>query len=193
MNCISTHLQYCKVQWYSSPTCAHFQVFKMPRKKKVLFHFNWFFVGFFFVSTAAQLRSFSICAYRIGSFTPTPSWGSPPTPTASGMHFPVSLVHLLDGGARGGSPRRRSSAPRESSRHPPGHPSCALVQLGDDGVANLLQLLLLVLKLLLLSRLQEKQRAQRCMDTAQGGSRTAWITHSNNPGCFSHTTKPQLH
>lgn len=106
------------------------------------------------------------CAYRIGSFTPTPSWGSPPTLTASGMHFQGSLVHLLDGGARGGSAGGRSSTPRESSRHPPGHPSCTLVQLGDDGVANLLQLLLLVLKLLLLGRLQEKENKSSAASAA---------------------------
>lgn len=122
------------------------------------------FVSFFFFNSSSVME-FLIwqnkprCAYRIGSFTPTPSRGSPPTLTASGMHLPLSLVHLLDGWARGGSPRRRSSTPRESSRHPTGHPSCALVQLGDDGVANLLQLLLLVLKLLLLSRLQEKNNS----------------------------------
>lgn len=135
------------------------------------------------------------CAYRFGSFTPTPTRGSPPTLTASGMHFPVSLVHLLDGRARGGSPGWRSSTPRESSGHPTGHPSCALVQLGDDGVANLLQLLLLVLKLLLLGRLQEERRVQVLLlalaDTPQQRTSTTPIMHSKHLGWFS-PTKPDL-
>lgn len=75
------------------------------------------------------------------------------------MHLPVALVHLLNGWSRGSSTRWRSSTTRESARHPTRHPSGALVQLGDDGVAHLLQLLLLVLKLLLLGRL-ERTKAQ---------------------------------
>lgn len=117
-----------------------------------------------FIFTAAQLWSFNLaniprCAYRFGSFNLTPTLGALQHLTASGMHFPVSLVHLFDGWSRGSSTRWRSSTSGESTRHPTRHPSCALVQLSDDGVAHLLQLLLLVLKLLLLSRL-EKTRAQ---------------------------------
>lgn len=97
------------------------------------------------------------CDYRFGSFKLTPNLGIPPILTASGMQLPASLVYLLNSWSRRSSTRWRSSTTRESTRHPTRHSSCALVQLGDDGVADLLQLFLLVLELFLLSSLKNKK------------------------------------
>merc|ERR1719499_555209 len=63
------------------------------------------------------------------------------------------LVDLLDGGAGAPGSASRSSAAAGSSWHTAGHPSGVLVQLGDDGVADPLYLLLLVLELVNLGEL----------------------------------------
>lgn len=63
-----------------------------------------------------------------------------------------SLVDLLDGGAGG----RSSSRSTTSSGEATWHPACILVQLGHDGITDLLQLLLLMLKLILFCRLRKE-------------------------------------
>lgn len=67
------------------------------------------------------------------------------------------LVDLLDGWAGGSTTWSRAGsweATRHTIRHSTWHASSTLVQLCDDGVAYLLQLLLLVLKLVSLSSLK---------------------------------------
>ena len=72
-----------------------------------------------------------------------------------------SLIDLLDGWSGGSTTRGSTSSSREASRHSlrhsSRHASSTLVQLGDDGVTNLLQLLLLMLILILLSSLRQGQ------------------------------------
>lgn len=65
-----------------------------------------------------------------------------------------ALIHLLNGWSRRCSSRGGCSTTREATRHASGHPTCTLVQLGYDGIANFFQLLLLVLKFFLLSSLK---------------------------------------
>lgn len=71
------------------------------------------------------------------------------------MHICSScgLVDLLDGGAGGSSSSRSSTTPGEAAGHAPWNPTCTLVQLGHDGVAQLLQLFLLMFKLIFFCRL----------------------------------------
>ena len=67
------------------------------------------------------------------------------------------LVDLLDGWSGGSTATRCSTSSREAARHATGHsswhPAGTLVELGDDGVAHLLQLLLLMLVLVPFSSL----------------------------------------
>ena len=70
------------------------------------------------------------------------------------------LVDLLNGWSGGSTATRCSTSSREAARHATGHsswhPAGTLVELGDDGVAHLLQLFLVMFVLFLLSSLGEK-------------------------------------
>ena len=71
-----------------------------------------------------------------------------------------SLVDLLDGGAGGSTAGSGAAGSGEATGHAlwhtTWHATGTLVQLGDDGVAHLLQLLLLMLILVPLGSLQKE-------------------------------------
>lgn len=68
-----------------------------------------------------------------------------------------NLVDLLDGGAGRRSSSGSTTSSGEAAWHPSRSSTSTLVQLGHDGVTNLLQLLLLVLKLVFFCRLRKER------------------------------------